>query len=77
MVERPLKIIVTAVAATLLVKGMPRSRPAKSKGAHAGPQLVQGLSSTLSDTVCRVVWNTAYIAWQTIALGQGARQSRF
>ena len=77
MVERSLKIIVTAAAATLLVKAMPRSLLSTSRGAYVSPGHLKRLSNRLSDTGCRVVWNTAYTAWQAVALGQGARQSRF
>lgn len=77
MMERSLKIIATATAATFLIKAMPRSLPTRQSGSDVSQGDLKLLSSRLSETVCRVVWNTAYTAWQAIALGQGARQSRF
>ena len=74
MVDKSIKLVITAVAASVVVKSLPRSET--GRGSRTAGSVGRHLSEAVADTMCRGVWNAAYAAWRIMILGQRA-QARF
>ena len=75
MVERSIKVIISAVAVSMAIKSLPHLSAANRKSVE-NVVFTRKLTAAVSDTAYRCVWNAAYAIWQALLLGRGSQPSR-